>query len=101
MTDPSKIEEFYIIGYNRSGVYEVTENKTITFNCSINSIPESETVIEFNNKEVRSNVSTNILIHDLVVKSCLDAGTYKCMAQNGLNSKPSFKELSLKVRCKY
>ena len=103
VTDPSKIKEFYVIGYNRREVYEFTENKTITFNCSIDSSPESEIVIYFTDfeKELRRNVSTQILIHELMVKSCLDTGTYTCIAQNGLNSKPSFKELRIKVRCKY
>ena len=102
-TDPSKICDFYVIGYNRRDVYEVTENRSITFNCSIDSSPESKIVINFTefDEELRSNVSTQILIHELMVKSCLDAGKYTCMAQNGLNSQPSFKELTLKVRCKY
>ena len=81
-------------------VSEVTENETIIYYCSVDSNPESEILLLFNGKELRRTVSTKVLFHTHKITSCFDDGVYKCEAKNKLNTKPSFKELKLAVRCK-
>ena len=96
-TDHSKIEKFYVVDNEEK---EVTENETITYNCSVDSNPESEILLLFNGKQLRRTESTKTLVHTKTITSCFDDGFYKCEAKNKLNTKPSFKELKLAVRCK-
>lgn len=91
---------FYIIGMEKKNVLEVTENKVVVFNCSVDGNPESDITLSFRGKELTHEVSARNLIYLYRVTSCFDEGVYKCATQNIYNNEPSIKGLKLLVNCK-
>jgi hypothetical protein len=99
-TDPSRILQFSVTGVEKKDTYfEVIENETVHFICSVDSNPVSSLSLSFKEQELWRNVSKG-LIYTHRVESCFDDGVYKCLAHNKYNNKPSVEELTLRVRCK-
>ncbi|XP_060597477.1 hemicentin-2-like [Ruditapes philippinarum] len=96
---PSKIDKFFVQGNDNTSFIQITENKTLTFNCSVESNPGSYMTLTFKEKALLRKSSANTLIHTHRIRSCLDEGIYKCSANNSFNRMTSSKELLVKVRC--
>jgi hypothetical protein len=98
--DPSRILQFSVTGKEKKKEhFEVTENETIHFICSVDSNPVASISLSFKEQELWRNV-TKGLIYTHRVESCFDDGVYICLAKNTCNNKPSVEELTLRVRCK-
>ncbi|XP_060606323.1 muscle M-line assembly protein unc-89-like [Ruditapes philippinarum] len=96
---PSRILQFSVTDVEKKREYfEVTENETIHFICSVDSNPVSSISLSYNEQEVWHNVSKGFIYTDRV-ESCFDAGVYTCSASNKYNYKPFKEELTLRVRC--
>jgi hypothetical protein len=101
LADPSRILQFRVTGDEKKRKhFEVTENETIHFICSVDSNPVSSISLSFKEQELWRNV-TKGLIYTHRVESCFDDGVYTCSAHNKYNNKPSMEELTLRVRCKF
>ncbi|XP_060559917.1 nephrin-like [Ruditapes philippinarum] len=97
----SKIIRFNVIGIEKTREhFEVTENETIVFICSVDSNPASSISISFKQRELGRNENTKSLVQIKKVNSCFDNGVYQCLAHNKCNDKPSLENLTLLVRCR-
>ncbi|XP_060585153.1 peroxidasin homolog [Ruditapes philippinarum] len=96
----SKILQFSVTDLKRRRKhFEVTENETVLFICSVDSNPVSSIAISLKQRELVRSESTNSLSSAYRVNSCLDGGVYQCAAHNIYNIKPSLKNVTLLVRC--